>query len=99
MIVGRKINFKQMEKMLTKGAKLFDVRSPVEFRDGTLPNAVNLAVRQISSLLHKVPRTSSVIFFGSDDQLTIVLNYVHQMGFLNILILDLRTTPLHTKPA
>lgn len=80
------IDGKKAKRLIEKGALLFDVRDPVSFRDGTLPGAINLTLRQVSTLM-KHDRKVSLIFFGNnseDTNLRSVLNYALQMGFLNI---------------
>jgi len=70
-----------------KHAKLIDVRTPVEVRDGTLPNAVNVPLRAVSSLMTKYKKTDTLIFFGAsnaDDNIIHSIKYARQMGFDNV---------------
>lgn len=74
------------KKLVEKGAVLLDVRNPVAFRNGSLPGAVNINARTVSSLL-KHPKNTKLIFFGdADDDGTIVtmINYATQMGFMDV---------------
>jgi rhodanese-related sulfurtransferase len=46
-----------------EGAILLDVRSPSEFRDGSLPGAENIPVDQIAGSLDRIPRDRAVVVF------------------------------------
>ncbi len=87
MFVGQKINGMKAKKLIEKkGGLLIDVRPPTSFRDGTLPGAINISLRQISSLL-KHPKNTQLIFFADtndDEDLRAALNYAVQLGFGNI---------------
>lgn len=72
--------------LLDKGAKLFDVRDPVSFRDGTITGASNLSLRNVSTLM-KLPKNTKLIFFGTtddDENLKAIINYVLQFGFTEV---------------
>lgn len=78
------ISGKKAKKLVEKGALLFDTRTPVQFRDGTLPGAINISPRQVSSLM-KHPKTTKLIFFGDDISVTeTMVNYATNMGFLDV---------------
>jgi len=88
MLTGqRTINGTKAKKVIDKGNSIIiDIRDPVSYRNGSLPNAVNLSLRKISSLI-KIPKTTSLIFFGvsnEDDDLRAAVNYAEQMGFKNV---------------
>lgn len=81
-----KIGGRRAQKLVERGALLIDVRSPVSFRDGSIPGAINMSIRQVSSL-SKEPKTRKIIFFGesdNDDTLKVIINYAFQYGFTNI---------------
>lgn len=83
MMTGNKIIGKKAQSLVEKGAKLIDVRNPVAFRDGTIPGAQNVSLRQVSTLF-KLPKNTKIIFFGDtneDDNLKSVINYMVQAGF------------------
>lgn len=86
MYNSTRINAVKAKKLVDKGALLFDVRNPVAFRNGSLPGAVNINARTVSSLL-KHPKNTKLVFFGdSDDDGTIntIINYATQMGFQDV---------------
>jgi rhodanese-related sulfurtransferase len=85
MANGQLITGKKAQSLVSKGAVLVDVRDPVAFRDGTLPNAVNMSLRQLSQL-QKYPKTTAVVVFGDKNDpatLNSALNYLTLYGFTN----------------
>ncbi len=48
------INFEQLEKMVEKGALLIDVRSPQEFAEGHLENAILLPEYEIKQKIEQI---------------------------------------------
>jgi rhodanese-related sulfurtransferase len=89
LITAKRVSGKRAQQLVDKGAMLIDMRSPVSFRDGTLPGAVNLSLRQLS-LLVREPKARTLIFFGeseSDDTLKAAINYAFQFGFTEVLSL------------
>lgn len=80
------ITGRRAQKLVEKGAMLIDVRSPVSYRDGSIPGAINMSIRQLS-LLTREPKNKNLIFFGeseNDDTLKAAINYAFQYGFMNI---------------
>ena len=85
-ISAKSIGGKRAQHLVDKGAMLIDVRDPVSFRDGSLPGAVNLSLRQLSSLV-KEPKKRNLIFFGEstdDETLQAAINYAYQYGFTEV---------------
>lgn len=88
-MLAKNINKKRAQELLSKGAVLIDVRDPVSFRDGSLPDAINVPLRSVSSL-RKYPLNTKIIFFGqtdNDKDLELAINYAWQMGFMNLFTL------------
>lgn len=82
-----KIGGNKARKLIEKGALLIDTRDAVAFRDGSLPNAKNLTLRQLSAILVKQPRTTPLIFFGEsfeDPTIQAAINYAEQFGFTGV---------------
>lgn len=89
MNAGHKITGDKAQALIKKGAVLVDTRDPVSFRDGTLPGAINLSLRQIPSL-SKYPTKTTIIMFGksgSDDTLKAAITYATLAGFNNVFSL------------
>lgn len=77
------INITKAKKLKSKGAILIDIRSPVDFASGTLVDAINIPLRNISKLM-RVERNKPVIFFSDKNDnkdLDFATNYALQMGF------------------
>lgn len=77
------ISGKKAKRMVDKGALLFDTRSPVQFRDGTLAGAVNISPRSVSVLI-KYPKNTKMVFFGESTDTSTIINYATQMGFTEV---------------
>lgn len=76
-------------KLADKGAIIVDVRDPVSFRDGTVPGAINLSLRQLSHL-QKHPKTTPIVIFGesaTDSTLLSAINYLTLYGFSKVFSL------------
>ena len=84
MYTSTHITGKKAKALVTKGAKLIDTRTPVQFRDGTLPGAVNMSPRQVSALI-KYPKNTKLVFFGDDSAaIDAFINYAKSMGFADV---------------
>lgn len=81
-----RVSSTKAKKLVEKGALLLDVRNPVSFRNGSLPGAINVSVRNVSSLL-KHPKNTKLVFFGdtdTDGTIETVMNYAVQLGFMDV---------------
>lgn len=52
-----------IKKYMEEGASLVDVRTHVEFREGSLPNAVNIPLDAILSKLPELEKMGKIIVF------------------------------------
>jgi len=59
---GRVASNVVLEK-IKAGAKIVDVRSPEEFRDGAYPGAVNIPVQDITRRLGEIPKDKPVVLY------------------------------------
>lgn len=82
-MIGQKVIGTKAKTLVDKGAVLVDVRGPVAYRDGTLPGAINLSLRQLSQLTSNPKHTPIVLFGDSEDDPTLkaAINYVSLYGF------------------
>jgi rhodanese-related sulfurtransferase len=81
-----KISGNKAKSLVQKGAIVIDVRSPISFRNGTIPTAVNMSLKQLP-LVQKHPKSTPIIIFGdqSDMQtLSLALTYVELYGFTKV---------------
>ncbi|PPD55298.1 MAG: hypothetical protein CTY12_01445 [Methylotenera sp.] len=89
-MLGKPIDKKRAEQLVEKGALLIDVRDPVSFRDGSLKNAINLPLVNMSQLMTK-DKNTKLIFFGkskSDNELQLALSYAVQLKFEHVLYIN-----------
>jgi rhodanese-related sulfurtransferase len=54
---------KKIKAYIAQNATLLDVRTPGEFKTGSVPKAVNIPLDKLSSNLKKVPQGKPVIVF------------------------------------
>jgi len=86
-----KITKERAIKLVQKGAKLVDVRSPVSYRDGTISGAVNLPFKNFLNYLLSVKPTDKVIIFSDryvDSDLKDILKYADQLNKLDCLLVS-----------
>ena len=79
-----------LRTFLGKYGILIDIRSPVDFRDGHLPNAVNMTLRQLTILQSMEKNTPFVICGDEADASTVraAINYLMLYGFTRIYSVD-----------
>ena len=71
-----------VEKQLSAGGQLIDVRSPYEFSQGALSGAVNMPVTNFTSLKDDIDKTRPVLLYcrtGARSEM--VKRYLEQLGF------------------
>jgi len=80
----------KLRALLGETGTLIDVRSPVDFRDGHLPNAVNMTLRQLTILQSMQKDTPFVICGNEADASTVrsAINYLTLYGFTRIYSVD-----------
>lgn len=87
----KKINKKKLNDLLEKGAALIDMRSPVDYRDGSISGSKNLPMRNFVNHLQrhdkKVPIVLIVKSFADDD-IRIVENYANQVQFEKLHVIE-----------
>lgn len=73
---------KRIRKLAITGATFVDVRNPVAFRDGTMKNALNMSLRQLSQL-QTYDKAKPIVLIGDEDHATLSAaeNYVKLYGF------------------
>lgn len=84
MSYGTNVTVEKAQKLIDKkSAKVVDVRDPVSYRDGTILEAVNVPLRNISSLV-KWDKRVPLIIYGDEENLNAAAKYAVQMGFADI---------------
>lgn len=85
-MIGQRINRKKADDLLARGGRLYDMRSAIAYRDGTLPKAEHIVLRRISELF-KLPKGTNIILFGEgydDPDVTTAIGYLMQYGFTKV---------------
>lgn len=90
----KKLNLAQLGRLMDKGARLYDMRDAVAFRDGTLEGAQHLVLRRIAELF-SLPKKTHIILFGTgydDPEVVSAINYLDRYGYFNIYNLGSKET-------
>lgn len=77
----------KVEKLVASGALLVDMRTPIEYRDGSIKGAVNLPLRNFVNKITGMNRKSKIVIFGTtldDPDLKHGFNYAEQLGFTEV---------------
>lgn len=86
-----KISAARAKKLVSKGGKIFDVRSPIEFARINIPGSVNLPLRNISHMVTHAKKTTNIILIGDKNitkDLEMAEKYAIQLGFINIFTIS-----------
>lgn len=78
-----KVNKDKAMKLVHGGAKLIDIRSPVAFRDGTIPGAINMPFKNFLNFLIGMKTNDRVVIFSdrySDQDIKDILKYATQLN-------------------
>jgi 3-mercaptopyruvate sulfurtransferase SseA len=82
---------KRFDDLVKKGAKVIDMRSPVSFRDGSVPGAVNLPLKPFLNKLMAFDVKEKIILIGTTldlPDLKTAYNYADKLGCQNVYVAD-----------
>lgn len=85
----RMINRNKAMDLVSGGALLVDMRSPVDFRDGSITGAVNLPLKNFLNKIVGLDRKKKIVIFGrtvNDPDLKNACNYAEELGFQNLFV-------------
>lgn len=85
-----RVSVGRVKKLLDKGGKLFDVRSPIDFARTNIVGSINLPLRNISHMVKHAKKNDNIILVGdipSSKDLEMAEKYAIQLGFVNVFIL------------
>ena len=85
----KKIGKKKAFELINKGAMLIDLRSPVDFRDGTITGAVNLPLKNFTNKLMGFDKKKKYVLIGKtveDTDLKAAVNYAEQLGIETVSV-------------
>jgi phage shock protein E len=72
-------------EILANGGKLIDVRTPAEFSQGCLPNAISLPLQQIMAADNMFDKEDSLVLYCvSGARTASAKQYLDQMGYKNV---------------
>jgi len=71
-----------VQEILDKGGQLIDVRSPMEFSQGSLDGAVNMPIESFQYLKDSIDSSKPVLLYcRTGARSGMVKNYLDQLGF------------------
>lgn len=85
----KKVNKKRALALVGKGAMLVDMRSPVDFRDGSVPGAQNLPLKNFLNKIVGMNRKQKFVLFARDIEdadMKNAANYAEQLGFEELFV-------------
>lgn len=89
----RRINKERLGKL--RGEVLIaDMRSPEYFRNGSLPNAKNLPLKNLINELHRTNKKTNIVIVANEvdeNDVRLGCNYAEQLGFNKVFISDIRS--------
>lgn len=78
----RETTIDQLAAALDQGAAVVDVREPAEFREGHVPGAINIPMRQLSARLGELDRDRSVhMVCASGNRSSVMTDILTANGF------------------
>lgn len=81
-----KLILKQLKNMVSKGAILIDVRSPQEYNEGHLPEALNIPEYEIRKVKNEMPKLNQqiVVYCQYGGRSREAYNMLRKMGYTNV---------------
>jgi len=85
-IGGARVASNVVLEKIKAGAKVVDVRTPDEFRDGAYPGAVNIPLQDLSRRLAEVPKDKPVVLYcASGARSGMAARLLRQAGYGDVL--------------
>ena len=88
MLAHTEIEIAELHQLLENpacSARLVDVRTPGEYRQGHLPQALNLPLDQLAKRLDTLPRDRSLVIYSNTGQRSAeACTLLHAAGFRDI---------------
>jgi phage shock protein E len=82
---GRVASNVVLEK-IKAGAKVVDVRSPEEFRDGAYPGALNIPLQEVGRRLAEIPKDKAVVLYcASGARSGMAARMLKQAGYADVV--------------
>jgi rhodanese-related sulfurtransferase len=88
---GAKVTKTQAASLIKNGAKGFDIRDAVDFRDDPISGSVNISLRRVSEI-QRLPKTDTIVVIGDTTKdkaaLEAALHYLFVYGFGTVRYVD-----------
>ena len=97
----KRVNKEKALQLVSKGALLIDMRSPVDFRDGSIPGARNLPLKNFTNTIFGLNRKQKLVLFANDindADMHRAVNYANQLGFADLYISEYRQLARKDEP-
>ena len=80
------ISFNDLKDKVSKGAILIDVRSPQEYNEGHLPEALNIPEYEIRKVKNEMPKLNQqiVVYCQYGGRSREAYNMLRKMGYTNV---------------
>ncbi len=84
--IGGKAKMNIVKQKIEAGAKIVDVRSPEEFRDGAYPGAVNIPLQDLARRAGEIPKEKPVVLYcASGARSGLAARQLKQAGFADVV--------------
>ena len=86
LIGGPKVASNTVKEKILAGAKLVDVRTSEEYREGSYPGAVNIPVNDLARRMGELPKDKSIVVFcASGARSASAARALKQAGFADVV--------------
>ena len=83
--VGGKAAMSTVKQKIEAGARIVDVRSPEEFRDGGYPGAVNIPLQVLGARMGELPKDRPVVLYcASGARSGLAARQLKAAGFVDV---------------
>jgi len=83
--LGGKAAMSTVKQKIEAGAKIVDVRTPEEFRDGGYPGAVNIPLQVLGAHLGEIPKDRPVVLYcASGGRSGLAARQLKQAGYADV---------------
>jgi phage shock protein E len=83
--IGGKAAMSTVKQKIEAGAKIVDVRTPEEFRDGGYPGAVNIPLQVLGARMNELPKDKPVVLYcASGGRSGMAARQLKQAGFADV---------------
>lgn len=85
-IGGSRMPPSTVKEKIASGAKIVDVRSPEEFRDGAYPGAVNIPMQDLGRRMAEIPKDKPVVLYcASGARSAAAARTLKQAGYQDVV--------------